>query len=152
MHILPATAEDAPAILELQRLAYRSEAVLYDDFGIPPLTQTLGSLQQDIAGQTVLKAVRGGVLVGSVRALEQERICHVGRLIVHPDHQRQGIGTALMRAIESHFPNAAAFELFTGHRSAGNLRLYERLGYHAVRQEPVSASLTLIYLRKIRAE
>jgi hypothetical protein len=39
--ILPAVLDDAPAILELQRNAYRSEAVLYNDWSIPPLTQTL---------------------------------------------------------------------------------------------------------------
>ena len=31
------------AILELQKLAYQSEARLYEDWTLPPLTQTLGS-------------------------------------------------------------------------------------------------------------
>ena len=41
MEITQATAEDAAAILALQRLAYQSEAEVYGDFSIPPLTQTL---------------------------------------------------------------------------------------------------------------
>lgn len=38
MEIKPATIEDANSILTLQRLAYQSEAAVYDDFMIRPLT------------------------------------------------------------------------------------------------------------------
>ena len=37
------------AILALQKLAYESEARLYDDWKLPPLTQTLDSLQAEFA-------------------------------------------------------------------------------------------------------
>jgi hypothetical protein len=36
-----ATVSDAEEILALQKLAYQSEAEIYNDFGIPPLVQTL---------------------------------------------------------------------------------------------------------------
>jgi hypothetical protein len=35
------TDADAPAILTLQRLAYRSDAELYGDETLPPLTETI---------------------------------------------------------------------------------------------------------------
>ena len=38
--ILRADLADAAAILELQKRAYQQEAALYDDWTIPPLTQT----------------------------------------------------------------------------------------------------------------
>jgi hypothetical protein len=44
MVIETASLEDAQAILELQRLACQSEAVLYQDFMIQPLTQSLEEL------------------------------------------------------------------------------------------------------------
>lgn len=37
MLIVQASLEDEEGILELQKLAYRSEAAIYDDFDIPPL-------------------------------------------------------------------------------------------------------------------
>jgi hypothetical protein len=37
---------------------------------------------------------------------------------------------------------------FTGHRSAGNLRLYARAGYVEQRREPVDERLTLVHLAK----
>ncbi len=47
MDVTDAIIEDAPDILTLQHLAYQTEAVLYSDFAIPPLTQTLEDLQGD---------------------------------------------------------------------------------------------------------
>jgi ribosomal protein S18 acetylase RimI-like enzyme len=98
----------------------------------------------------VLVARTEGDLIGSVRGRLIDSTCHIGRLIVHPLHERQGIGSRLMQAIESQFADAARFELFTGHRSEGNLRLYQRLGYREFRRQPVSPNLTLVYLEKGR--
>jgi ribosomal protein S18 acetylase RimI-like enzyme len=67
--------------------------------------------------------------VGSVRGRLEGDTCHIGRLVVHPRLQRRGIGARLMREIEGRFPKARRYELFTGHLSEGNLRLYRRLGY-----------------------
>ncbi|HET9865334.1 MAG TPA: GNAT family N-acetyltransferase [Steroidobacteraceae bacterium] len=145
-----AQPDDAPAILELQKLAYRSEAQLYDDWSLPPLTQTLESLRAEFASSRILKAVDGEHLVGAVRAREADGVCHVGRLIVTPQLQGRGIGTRLMRAIEARFPGARRFELFTGSRSVGNLRLYERLGYRRCREQVLSPAVTLVYLEKLR--
>ena len=97
MEIISATIDDAPAILELQKLAYHTEAVLYNDWSIPPLIQTFAELRAEFAEMKILKACRGKLMVGSVRAIQREGICSIGRLMVHPEHQRQGIGTRLIK-------------------------------------------------------
>jgi GNAT superfamily N-acetyltransferase len=148
--IAPATFEDAAAILELQKRAYESEARLYGDWTLPPLTQTLPSLREEFASSTVLKAMEGDRLVGSVRAREAEGLCLIGRLIVEPQLQGRGVGTMLMHHIESRFPQVRGFELFTGSRSEGNLRLYEHLGYRRSREKELSATVTLVFLEKLR--
>jgi GNAT superfamily N-acetyltransferase len=148
--IAQATLDDVADILALQKLAYESEARLYDDWTLPPLTQTLASLQGEFATSVVLKAMEDDRIVGSVRAREAIGLCQIGRLIVHPQHQGRGVGTLLMRHIESAFPQARAFELFTGSRSEGNLRLYERLGYSRSREEALSPAVSLVYLEKRR--
>jgi ribosomal protein S18 acetylase RimI-like enzyme len=149
VRIASANDADAAAILGLQKLAYESEARLYQDWKLPPLTQTLDSLRAEIAEITVLKAEVDGRLVGSVRARNGDP-CQVGRLIVHPELQGRGVGTRLMHEIEAAFPTATAFELFTGSRSAGNLRLYQRLGYRRVRDQVLSPAVTLVFLGKRR--
>lgn len=148
--ILPAEPADAEAILELQRLAYQTEAELYDDWSLPPLTQTLEQLREEFAQKTFLKTCREGRLVGSVRAACQEGTCAIGRLVVHPGCRRQGLGTRLMQEIEAAFPAAERYELFTGTRSEGNLRLYESLGYRPFRTEKLSARVELVFMEKRR--
>jgi len=123
---------------------------LYDDWTLPPLTQTLVALREEFAASVTLKATVVGRLVGSVRAREANGVCQVGRLIVHPEQQGHGVGTMLMRHIEAEFPGASSFELFTGSRSEGNLRLYERLGYLRNREQVLSQSVTLVFLEKRR--
>jgi ribosomal protein S18 acetylase RimI-like enzyme len=146
--IVPATIDDATAILDLQKLAYHIEAILYHDWSIPPLTQTLAELRAEFTDWKILKANRDNRIIGSVRAIERKGICSIGRLMVHPQHQRQGIGGRLMQTIESMFPEAARFELFTGSKSEGNIRLYERLGYYSSRSERISANLSLMFFEK----
>ena len=141
---------DAAAILALQKLAYQSEARLYDDWKLPPLTQSLDSLRAEFDSSRVLKALDGETLVGSVRARGTSGICHIGRLIVAPGLQGRGIGTRLMRAVEAEFPDVDRFELFTGSRSEANLRLYERLGYRRSREQVLSPAVTLVFLEKRR--
>jgi len=143
-----ATVEDAELILELQKLAYLSEARLYNDLAIPPLLQTLEGIRSDMESQVFLKAMVNGRIVGSVRARLDRETCLIGRLAVHPDFQRRGIGTRLMGEVEIRFGAAGRFELFTGHRSEGNIRLYRKLGYRAFRSERVSANLELVYMEK----
>lgn len=147
--IIPAIPDDAPEILALQRLAYQSEARLYDDWGIPPLTQSMEDLHDEFSRLTILKALDGNeALIGSVRGEWDNGACRIGRLIVHPEHQRQGLGTALLAAIEASFPLAERFALFTGSRSEGNLRLYRRAGYAPVDSREVKPGLTLVFLEK----
>lgn len=139
---------DVPALLSLQRHAFATEAALYGDHSIPPLTETEDALRAELRRAVVLKAVLGGGLAGAVRGRRDGDICHVARLAVRSDQRRRGIGAALMAAIESEFPDVRRFELFTGHRSEGNLRLYRGLGYRELRRERLSDSVTLVFMEK----
>ena len=143
-----AKAEDAGEILDLQKLAYQSEAALYDDDTIPPLTQTLEEITADFERQLFLKASVGGRIIGSVRAYEREGTCCIGRLIVHPGLQNQGIGTRLLNEIERAFGQVRRYELFTGDKSERNLHLYQKLGYQPFKTEMVTEDLVLVFLEK----
>ncbi len=151
MQVEPATINDLPEILDLQKLAYVSEAEIYGDYTIQPLTQTLDDLVEEFATHTLFKAVLDGRIVGSVRVRLADGTCHVGKLIVDPDIQNRGIGSALMRHLESQFPEAGRFELFTGHKSLRNLHLYTKLGYREFRRVPVNDRLWLVYMEKTRS-
>ena len=157
MRIQRATVDDASEILALQKLAYQSEAEISGTYDIPPLTQTLREMEDDLERQVVLKIVHatgpaGPAIIGSARAYEEQGTCHIGRLIVHPDHQNQGLGTRLLAEIETAFPQVERYELFTGHKSARNLYLYGKLGYKEFKRETVSEGLAIVFLEKTRPE
>jgi GNAT superfamily N-acetyltransferase len=148
--ISQADARDAAEILDLQKLSYQSEAAIYKEYDIPPLTQTLEEITADFDKQCFLKAVVDGRIIGSVRAFERKGTCFIGRLIVHPGFQNQGIGTRLMYEVEMGFDQAQRYELFTGNESRRNLQLYQKLGYEPFKTERVTQKLTLVHLEKRR--
>lgn len=149
MKITLANIEDAAQILSIQKLAYQSEAAIYQDYGIPPLTQTIEEIKREFDNQLFLKAVYGTDIIGSVRAYSDSYSCFVGRLVVHPKWHRKGVGTKLMKAIETYFTNVQRYELFTGIKSEANIRLYKRLGYKPFKEQVVNESVSLIYMEKI---
>jgi ribosomal protein S18 acetylase RimI-like enzyme len=149
MIITLAEKEDLGKILEIQKLAFRSQAEIYSDYSIPPLIQTLEEIEQDFLFQTYLKAAINKKIIGSVRGYEDHNTCYIGRLIVHPAFQNQGYGTKLMAKIESIFKNVERYEVFTGYKDEKNLYLYQKLGYKKFKIEKVHVNLFFEYLEKV---
>lgn len=137
---------DAGEVLTLQRAAYVTEAQLYGDPFLPALTQTLAEVEEDLRGPALGVRV-GSRLVGSVRWTIEDGVAYIGRLIVAPDMQGQGIGTWLLEAAER-ASGVSVFELFTGDRSEANIRLYTRSGYVPTGTKSLSEGVDIIYLRK----
>ncbi len=150
VEITRATIDDAQAILGLQRLAYQCEAQRYNDYSLPPLTETPSQLQQEFDRSVFLKAIGIDGICGSVRARDDGTTCFIGRLIVHPTRRRRGIATRLMAEIEASFPYVARYELFTGYKSQGNLELYDKLGYRVFREDQPEQGPKLVFLEKLR--
>jgi ribosomal protein S18 acetylase RimI-like enzyme len=148
MEITLATPEDAEAILAVQKAAFAPVAEEYRQATLLPLEETLDDLLGLFRDHTILKAVEDGRVVGSVRGVMRRGTCEIGRLVVDPASQGRGIGRALASEIESRFPDAVLFELFTGHHGGAALHIYGKLGYGAFRVERVDDDLTFVHLRK----
>jgi GNAT superfamily N-acetyltransferase len=143
-----AEPEDAGEILTVQRAAYVSEAQLYGDPFLPPLVESVDQVRRAVETATVLVARDTGRIVGAVRGRLSGTTCMVGRLVVAPDAQGRGVGGMLLAALHDEIVSALAFDLFTGHLSEGNLRLYRRHGYRETRRERMSDHLTLVHMRR----
>lgn len=149
--VVAAELADAPAILALQKIAFEPEARASQMWEIPPLQETVEGLREHIRMATVLKAVDGERLLGSVRGIVTGSACLIRVLMVAPEAQRRGLGGRLLRAIEDAHPGAERFDLTTNMAMAGNVRFYLGHGYELVEQVQHSPTIRLACMRKLRA-
>lgn len=77
----------------------------------------------------ILGAYEEGRLVGFLRAVgDGASILFIQDIVVHPEHQRRGIGTALMRAILGRYPAVYQTELATDNTEK-TVAFYRSLGF-----------------------
>ena len=161
MNIQPARQQDLPEILAVQRAAFEAEAQLVNDWNIPPLTQTLDELADDLRKGIMLMAVNeDGKIVGTVRGHKAPDGFYIGRLAVLPQWQGRGMGSALLEAIidlaqttpktaEQVQTCANRLVLFTSTKSERNLRLYERFGFKPFKNSTTATGVPLVWLEKV---
>jgi ribosomal protein S18 acetylase RimI-like enzyme len=89
--------------------------------------------------------------VGTIAYEPREGYMYVGRVAVHPEWRRQGIGRMLMQHIEEMAPPLGLTRLRLGTRESmpNNVAFYESLGYRIVEREPHSRGPdTLLWFEK----
>ena len=148
-YIIKADKGDLSEILDLQYLAYQSEARLFNNDDIPPLKQTLVDVENEYQRGIILKALdEDKTIIGSVRAFCDNGTVYIGKLMVHPSKQGQGIGTQLLLEMEKQYPKQR-YELFTSTRSEKNIALYKKLGYKIFDEQQVTEELRFVYMEKV---
>ena len=145
-----ARPEESELIASIVREAFQTVA---DSVGvdIPPLFESAQDVSAAFdAGDLVLVADVAGQLVGTVRGETMDSgSVMVRRLAVLPQFRGQGIARALMQALETAYPDAKRFELFTGADLRAPVRLYESLGYSHMEPHD-TGGFPLVYLEKCR--
>ena len=147
--IVPATLEDAPALLAMQKIAFEPEARACQAWDIPPLQETVEGVREHIRMATVLKAVEGDRLLGAIRGIVTGRTCLIRVLVVASEAQGRGLGARLLQAIEDAHPLVERFELTTNMIMVNNVRFYLRHGYEVVDQVQHAPTIRLAFMRKI---
>lgn len=135
----------AGQLVEVQRRAYRIEAGLIGFDGMPGLTETVDDV---MALDLVILGVRhAGWLIGAVGYAVEAQLLDIDRVVVDPVHFRQGVATALLRAIDTPWP----VEVMTGAENLPAVTLYTALGYDLVRTEE-SQGIRVARFRKTPAQ
>ena len=129
LSISAATQEDAEFIHAIQMRAFAEEGRLSQTREIPPLMESVESIEQLIRSQTVLVAKDGAQIVGSARGVVDGLVCTIRGVLVEPSRHGQGIGASLLHAVEQRHPDVERFELTTNTLVPGNVQFYERRGY-----------------------
>jgi GNAT superfamily N-acetyltransferase len=148
LEIVPARVDDAAAILAMQKIAFEPEARACGEWEIPPLMETVDVVREHIRTATVLKAMDGDRMIGSIRGLVTGGTCLIRVLVVAPQAQGRGVGALLLEAIEAVHPQVERFELTTNMIMAGNVRFYLRHGYDVVDQVQHAPTIRLAFMRK----
>ena len=116
-------------IIEYQ--TYREEEILplYTSVGWTAYTDAPDALHRGFERSLLtLAAYEGETLVGLVRAVgDGETVVLVQDLLVFPQYQRRGIGTALMRAMMKRFAKVRQLQLLTDD-TGKTLAFYRSLG------------------------
>jgi GNAT superfamily N-acetyltransferase len=134
------TAADADAVSALARIVWQAtypalisqaqiDAMLADRYAPERIREQL-----DDPHQTWWGARRGDALSGFAHALLDESSCKLDKLYVHPDHQRRGIGAALLQAVEGWARRQQARRLWlqVNRGNAQAIRAYEKYGFRVV--------------------
>ena len=145
-----AVEKDLKAILRLQKIAFRDVAVMHNHLDMQPMVQTYEQIKYDYdRGMIFLRILDCDDIIGSVRGCSDEgHICRIGKLVVHPDHQRNGFAKRLMNEIEEIFKECDEYRIFTSVRSTHVISLYESLGYKEFSWESV-ADYSIVHMKKI---
>ena len=136
-----AAPSDAGEVFTLQLACWVAEGLDNPGVTIPATHEDLSDVQAWVGLGTVLVLRRAGRLIGAVRGRLEDGTWDIGRLMVAPDLQGQGLGRFLLAEIESRAPEAATtLSLFTGAGSDRNIRMYQKAGYRLRRTPPDGAA------------
>ena len=103
---------------------------LYSGVGWTAYTENMPALEQGYKNSMlVLAAYEGDELLGIIRAVgDGFTIVFVQDILVFPEKQRQGVGTALLKAVLDRYPNVRQIELTTDN-TPKTVAFYKSLGF-----------------------
>lgn len=124
----PATQEDKEFVWQLRRLCYRD--VVIRQFGQWDDAWQAEHFERTWQPEACRIVLRQGAPVGLLSVWQEEDSLFLSQVLVHPDHQNQGIGSALVRDVMA---RAQAMNLPVRLQvlleNTAALRLYQRLGF-----------------------
>lgn len=139
----------AELVWRLQHAAYRIEAELIGFDRIPPLLDTVESLQS--CRETFVGCFDeddDDELAGAIAYTRESPEVTICRLMVHPDRFRQGIGRQLLQHVQHLESDAAKYTVSTSARNAPAIRLYEQEGFGIVKEIEPEPGVHLVVFEK----
>lgn len=137
--------DKAEDVLSIQLPAYQVEAEIIGSSDIPPLKDTVSTLQD--CGETFYGYYENNELCGVISLKADDVEVDIHRLIVHPKHFRKGIAQLLLNFIESKF-KVEKIKVATGTKNAPALNFYKKNEYHVIIVIPINNQLSITYFEK----
>ncbi|MEK5071346.1 GNAT family N-acetyltransferase [Sporosarcina sp. FSL K6-1508] len=136
----------AQEILTVQIPSYLVEAELINFHDIPPLNDTVQSLQQ--CGETFFGYYLNNELCGAISMMMENEVIDIHRLMVHPEHFRKGIARKLLNFIEEIEQNCTSIIVSTGSGNTPAVHFYLTSGFIITGEKIVQGGLSLTSFSK----
>ena len=133
-------------VLELQKSSYAVEAALIGSSDIPPLNDTLRTLES--CGETFYGYILEGEIVAAISYKTVEGGVDIHRLVVSPDHFRKGIARSLVSHVASVERGADRLLVSTGTDNFPAKNLYRSLGFQEAAESEVAPGLRATFFEK----
>ncbi|MEO3945717.1 GNAT family N-acetyltransferase [Gorillibacterium sp. CAU 1737] len=141
---------EALRLLALQQASYLSEANVIGFSDIPPLKDTLPSLQE--SRECFLGCFWNVELAGCIayeRRGEELEIC---RMMVHPDFFRRGIADQLLHAVYEREAGVRLMRVSAVTTNEPAVRLYEKHGFSTADSREIAPGIYLAEYSKLMGE
>lgn len=134
-------------VLELQIASYKIEAELIGFYEIPPLKDTLASLNE--CDEIFYGYFINDILAGIISYKVIENILDIHRVAVHPCFFKRGIAGKLVSFIEKVEDNINKFVVCTGKENIPAVNLYLKNGYQKTQDIEISKGIYLTEFEKL---
>ncbi|KGR76170.1 GNAT family N-acetyltransferase [Ureibacillus sinduriensis] len=133
-------------VLDIQLASYKVEAEIIDFHELPPLKDTVETLQR--CTETFFGYYLEGELCGVISVKMEEGIIDIHRLMVHPNHFRKGIAKKLLNFIESNNEGFKAMIVSTGSKNTPAVTFYLKNGFSIMEETKITESLSITSFKK----
>ena len=147
-----AVEADVPVLFAMQLASFTPLLEKYQDYETSPAAETIGRLAGRVNNPqgSFYKILAAGQTAGAINVKwKEENRFWIGPLFVLPEYQGQGFAQSAICQVESLYPTAESWELFTLLEEQGNCYLYEKLGYRKTGKiKKLNNRATLVHYRK----
>jgi phosphoglycolate phosphatase len=133
-------------VLHLQFLSYSIEAELIEFDELPPLKDTLDSLQQ--SGETFFGYYEKDELWGVISYKIDDRVVDIHRLMVHPNQFRKRVAEKLLAFLEMQGKDKDSMIVSTGSKNIPALNFYKKFGFETIDEKELTEGLCITSLSK----
>lgn len=133
--------EVSKEVLNIQISSYKVETEIIDYYDIPPLKDTVQSLQQ--CGETFFGYYLNKELCGVISIKIDDGIIDIHRLMVHPRHFRKGVANKLLNFIEVEIDDFETIVVSTGAENTPAVNFYLKNGFLKTGETKITDRLSL---------
>ena len=136
---------NANDVLSIQIPSYEVEAKIIGYSEIPPLKDTVETLQK--CEEIFFGYYENTELCGAISLKVDDNVANIHRLIVHPNHFRKGIAQLLVNFAISNF-DVKKVEVATGSKNTPAVNFYLKNGFEKTKEVTINEQLSLTFFEK----